>query len=149
MLAARTGMTIPTLAMLAPMLPLLVVLGVLAKTRTPDGRRLQTDIDALRARLASGPVAFASSSNDPAAAAAHYVALLPHAVALEVESAWTRAFIAAVGRDAAAASVAALPWYAGITVTDPERFSRSLGRRLTARIGEATSRRHRAGSGAD
>ena len=144
-LAARTGMTIPTLAMLAPMLPLLVVLGVLAKTLTPDGRRLQTEIDALRASLADGRSAFASSGNDPASAAARYVALLPHAVALEVEAAWTRAFIAAVGREAAAAAMAALPWYAGITVTDPERFGRSLGRRLTARIGEATSRRRRPG----
>ena len=54
----------------------------------------------------------------PVLDAARYEALLPFAVALEVEDAWTRKFTAAVGAAAAAAAAANIAWYHGGSVTE-------------------------------
>ena len=75
----------------------------------------------------------------PVLDAARYEALLPFAVALEVEDAWTRKFTAAVGAAAAAAAAANIAWYRGGSVTDLGSLSRAVGSSLSSQIASASS----------
>src|SRR3546814_9475189 len=65
---------------------------------------------------------------EPRLDAERYERLLPYAVALDVEEAWTGKFTLAVGAAAAAASAAAISWYRGGAITDMGSFARSVGR---------------------
>ncbi len=107
----------------------LVVVGALAlashigfafllKAPTTEGRRLLDEIEGLRMYLGVAERAEIKSLKGPADAgpepsldAGRYEALLPYAMALEVEKAWTGKFIRAVGESTARES--APSWYHG------------------------------------
>lgn len=110
-------------------LPLLIALAVLTlathslfafllKAPTREGRTLLDEIEGLRMYLGvaerdelksiTGPV---NTGAEPALDAQRYEALLPYAMALDVEKAWTGKFIRAVG--ASAAREATPSWYHG------------------------------------
>jgi len=126
-----------TVLMVVLMAPMLLAFALLVRAPTAEGRQLLADVEGLRRHIASA--AKTGRRRDDAATelpldAARYVRLLPYAVALEVEDAWTRAFATRIGDDAATQAVAGIAWYRGLEVTDLARFSRSMGDSLAARI---------------
>ncbi len=107
-------------------IPALVALGVLAlvmhfvfawlmKAPTDEGRRLLDEIEGLRMYLGVAEKdelkSVAAPGKAPTLDARRYEALLPYAMALGVEQAWTDKFTAAVG--AAAAEQTSPSWYYG------------------------------------
>lgn len=129
-----------TALVVALMLPMLVAFAVLVRAPTAEGRRLLEQTEGLRRHLLGAAKSDRRQHDDVAPLdATRYARLLPYAVALDVEDAWTRAFAASVGPQPAVAAVAAFDWYRGFEVTDLSRFSRSMGDSLAARIA-ATSR---------
>src|SRR5690606_18768413 len=67
--------------------------------------------------------------------AKRFEALLPYAVALEVEEAWTKKFTVAVGSAAAAAATAGIAWYHSTgNVGDLGKFTGSIGSALSSQI---------------
>jgi len=116
----------------------------LVRTYTPDGRRLLDEIEGLRLYLSVAEKAELAGMTGPGGPppldAERYEALLPFAVALDVEDAWTRKFTRAVGLEAAAEATRRMHWYAGRgPVTDLGSFSKSLGAGLSSSIASASS----------
>ena len=124
-----------------------IVFGYLMKAPTPDGRELLDAIEGLRlylgvaerdelARLAKpgGPEA---PSPDPE----RYQALLPYALALDVEEAWTKHFTAAVGAAQAEETARSMGWYRGSTASMASlgAMSSSLGSALSSQISSSAS----------
>src|SRR5690606_15142603 len=70
--------------------------------------------------------------------AERYQRLLPYAVALEGEDAWTKKFTLAARAAAAAAATASMTWHHGGAVDDLSRFSRSVGTSLGSVIASAS-----------
>ncbi|UNK43422.1 DUF2207 domain-containing protein [Luteimonas sp. S4-F44] len=136
-LSADAGLWAPTLAIVAAMGLVLVAFAMRARSPTAEGDRLLAHVQGLRRYLAGDPRMSGAEAAPPLLDVHHYEHLLPYAVALDVEAAWTRRFVAAAGPAAASASVADLPWYRGVVVTDLERFCRSVGQGLARRIAAA------------
>ncbi|ATD68225.1 hypothetical protein CNR27_12945 [Luteimonas chenhongjianii] len=135
-----------TLLVIASMAPVLLVLVMLVREPTAEGRKLLAHAEGLRRSMASaakGARRDAAGATAPLLDAARYARLLPYAVALDVEDAWTSAFAASVGAPAARKAVAGFSWYRGITVTDLGRFSRSMGDSLSARLAAVVHPRRR------
>src|SRR3546814_12376640 len=84
---------------------------------------------------------------EPRLDAERYERLLPYAVALDVEEAWTGKFTLAVGAAAAAASAAAISWYRGGAITDMGSFASSVGSSLSSQIASSRSEERRVGKG--
>ena len=135
-----------SIALLVMMVATNVVFIRWMKAPTPSGRKLMdlaeglklylgvADRDELRAlKLPDGP--------QPKLDADRYQALLPFALALDVEEAWTRKFTAAVGAAAAAQVASSVGWYGGNTVTpmDFSDMTRSLGSGLNSAISSSSS----------
>jgi len=76
---------------------------------------------------------------EPQLDAERYERLLPYAVALDVEDAWTDKFTLAVGAAAAAASAAAITWYRGGAITDMGKFASSMASGLSSQIASSSS----------
>lgn len=135
-------------------IPALIVLGALGlvahlvfarlmKAPTIEGRKLLDEIEGLRMYLGvaerdelksiSGP------GHPPALDAKRYEALLPFAMALQVEEAWTRKFTAAVGM--AAAQQASATWYHGGNLSSMNLASigNSIGSALTQQISASST----------
>ncbi|HWS77808.1 MAG TPA: DUF2207 domain-containing protein [Thermomonas sp.] len=125
---------------------MLVVLGVFAamvRAPTPEGRALLDEIEGLKRYLTvaerddlariTGPEA------PPQLDAERYQALLPYAVALEVEDAWTDKFTLAVGAAAAAAATAGISWYRGAGIDSLSGFSKAVGSSLASQIASSSS----------
>ncbi|GGA72564.1 hypothetical protein GCM10011521_08360 [Arenimonas soli] len=119
----------------------------LMKAPTPDGRELLDAIEGLRlylgvaerdelARLAK-PGGPAAPSPDPE----RYQALLPYALALDVEEAWTKHFTAAVGAAQAQETARSMGWYRGSTASMASlgAMSSSLGNALSSQISSSSS----------
>jgi uncharacterized membrane protein len=78
--------------------------------------------------------------DEPLLDAARYEALLPFAVALGVEDAWTKKFTAAAGAAAAAQAANNMGWYHGHgPVSNLGDFSRSIGSSLNSSISSAST----------
>ena len=123
------------------------VFGWLMKAPTAEGRKLLDEIEGLRlylgvaerdelARLAKpgGPEA---PSPDPE----RYQALLPYALALEVEEAWTKHFTAAVGAAQAEQTARSMGWYRGTpgSMATLGTMSHSLGKALSSQISSSAT----------
>jgi hypothetical protein len=121
----------------------ILVFGRLVRAPTPEGRVLLDEIEGLKLYLgvaeADELARMPGPGSPPPLDAERYEALLPYAVALEVEDAWTNRFTAAVGAAAAAAATSGMTWYSGGRITDLGSFSRSLGEGLTSQIASASS----------
>lgn len=123
----------------------------LLKAPTQEGRRLLDQVEGLKLYLSvaerdelrslpgpgpeSGPESGPGDDAPPGLDAERYAALLPYALALDVEEAWTRKFTLAVGAAAAAAAAGGMQWYnARGGSPDLTRLSRSLGKTLSSQI---------------
>jgi len=123
------------------------VFGWLMKAPTAQGRKLLDEIEGLRlylgvaerdelARLAR-PGAPAAPAPDPE----RYQALLPYALALEVEEAWTKHFTAAVGAAQAEQTARSMGWYRGSpgSMATLGSMSQSLGSALSSQISSSAT----------
>lgn len=115
---------------------------------TPEGRRMLDRIEGLRRYLGvaerqdlqrlQGP----DAGPEPRLDAARYEFLLPYAVALQVEDAWTRKFTLAVGEAAAATATASVGWYHGTgrgAITDLGSLGKTVGQGLATRIASSAT----------
>jgi uncharacterized membrane protein YgcG len=139
------GNGIPFILLIAAgMLVSVIVFALLVRAPTRAGRALLDEIEGLALYLgvAEGDDLARMPGPDapPLLDAERYEQLLPYAVALEVEDAWTGKFTAAVGAAAAAAAASAMTWYSGGgRVTDLGSFSRSIGSSLGSQIASSSS----------
>ncbi|MDP1569593.1 MAG: DUF2207 domain-containing protein [Vicinamibacterales bacterium] len=123
---------------------IVVVFARLVRAPTAEGRALLDEIEGLKLYLSVAEREELSILPGPGAPpvldAARYEALLPYAVALEVEEAWTDKFTAAVGAAAAAAAATSMAWYSGSRgMSNLGDFSKALGSSLTSQISSASS----------
>lgn len=138
------GSGVPAILAIAVLMLVVVgMFGALVKAPTREGRKLLDEIEGLklylsvaeREELADMPGPYAPPSLD----GDRYERLLPYAVALDVEEAWTRKFTLAVGAAAAAATTAAISWYRGGGVSDLGSLADAVGRGLSAQIASSSS----------
>lgn len=125
------------------MLIAVVVFGVLIKAPTPAGRKLLDEIEGLKRYLSvaerdelknlPGPDA------PPVLDAKRYEMMLPYAVALEVEDAWTKKFTVAAGAAAVTAATAGISWYHGSNIGDLGSFTKAVGSSLSSQIASSSS----------
>ena len=131
------------IALLAAMAVALVVFAILIKAPTPAGRRLLDEIEGLKRYLAVADrdelARLAGPDAPPALDASRYERLLPYAVALEVEEAWTTQFTLAVGTAAAAAATSAIAWYHGGSSGTLGSFASTIGSNLSSQISASSS----------
>jgi uncharacterized membrane protein YgcG len=124
-----------------------ITFAFLLKAPTVEGRRLLDEIEGLRLYLGvaerdelkslKGP---AAAGAEPALDAGRYEALLPYAMALEVEKAWTGKFIRAVGE--ATARETSPSWYHGrgpVGTMGLASMGSSLGSALTREISSSST----------
>ena len=121
----------------------LIVFAVLVRAPTAEGRKLMDEIAGLKLYLGvaekdelarmPGPQA------PPTLDAERYQQLLPYAVALDVEDAWTKKFTAAVGAAAAAAATAGIAWYRGGGADDLGSLTKSIGSSFTSQIASSST----------
>ncbi|HEX5755283.1 MAG TPA: DUF2207 domain-containing protein [Arenimonas sp.] len=121
-----------------------ILFGRLMQAPTVEGRKLLDRIDGLRLYLSVAERDELKALGGPGAApsldAERYEALLPFAVALDVEEAWTAKFTAAVGAAAAATAAANIGWYHGSgNISDLGRFSSELGSTLSSTISSSAT----------
>ncbi len=151
-LAAVTGGGLPLA--FVPMLGMLAVVvgfAFLVRAPTREGRRMLDHIEGLRRYLGvaekqdlrrlQGPGD--GDGPEPVLDAARFEALLPYAVALDVEDAWTRKFTLAVGAAAAAAATSAISWYHGSngtgSISDIGSFTKAIGGSLASQIASSST----------
>jgi uncharacterized membrane protein YgcG len=121
----------------------LIIFGRLVKAPTPEGRKLMDEVEGLKLYLSVAERDELARMQGPDARPAlddkRYEMLLPFAVALEVEEAWTEKFTAAVGAAAAAEATRRIGWYQGGDVSNLGSLSRAIGSSLTSQISSASS----------
>ncbi|HEU4812982.1 MAG TPA: DUF2207 domain-containing protein [Xanthomonadaceae bacterium] len=132
------------IAIAALMLVGVVAFGFLVRAPTPEGRRLMDEIEGLKLYLGvaereelarmRGP-----GESPPRLDAGRYEQLLPFAVALEVEDAWTERFTQAAGAVAAAEATRNIGWYHGGNISSLSRLASDVGGALNARIASAST----------
>jgi uncharacterized membrane protein YgcG len=126
------------------MLITLVVFGRLVRAPTLEGRALMDEVEGLKLYLGVAEkqelAQMRGPDQPPQLDAARYEALLPYAVALEVEDAWTNKFTAAVGAAAAAQAASRMSWYSGQGgITNIGDFTHSIGSSLSSSISSAST----------
>ncbi len=115
----------------------------LVKAPSPEGRRLLDEVEGLRLYMGVAErdelKSLPSPAEPPPLDAARYEALLPYAMALDVEKAWTGKFIEAVG--AATAEQSTPNWYHGSSMGRMGLVSMgsSLGSALTQQISSSST----------
>jgi hypothetical protein len=131
------------IAVCALMALAVIVFGYLVEAPTRLGRKLLDEIEGLKLYLRVAERDELASMQGPGAPppldAERYEALLPYAVALDVEEAWTRKFTAAVGAAAAAAATARMAWYHGANAGDLGGLVNALSSGLSSSIASAAT----------
>jgi uncharacterized membrane protein YgcG len=121
----------------------LIVFGYLVKAPTAEGRELLDEIEGLKLYMSVAErdeLKSMKGPDEPVLDATRYEALLPFAVALAVEDAWTKKFTAAAGAAAAAQAANGMVWYSGRgPVSNLGDFSRSIGSSLSSTISSAST----------
>lgn len=126
------------------MMAIVIVFARLVRAPTPEGRKLLDQIAGLklylgvaeRDELARMPE---PGTGAPALDADRYQLLLPYAVALDVEDAWTAKFTLAVGAAAAAAAAAGISWYRGGGIDSLGSLTDSIGSSLSSQIASSST----------
>lgn len=132
-----------TILVLALMLITVIVFAFLVRAPTAEGRRMLDEIAGLalylgvaeREELANMP----GPDRPPQLDAPRYERLLPYAVALDVEDAWTKKFTLAVGAAAAAAVTAGIAWYRGGGIDNLGSLSKAVGSSLSSQIASSST----------
>ena len=138
------------LPILALMLVALLVFLFLIPAVTPEGRAYRDRIAGFKRYLTVADrqdLARLQGPGDeaPTLDAGRFEFLLPYAVALEVEDAWTRKFTAAVGAAAVAAATASMTWYhatgrnARSGIGDVASFSKAIGSSFASQIASSST----------
>jgi uncharacterized membrane protein YgcG len=143
--AVSGGAGIP--AIIGVLIVMLIVNGIfgsLVRAPTPEGRTLLDEIEGLKLYLSVAErddlARLESPDAPPRLDAARFEALLPYAVALEVEDAWTKKFTAAAGAAAVAEATRRMGWYSGTgRPSDLGDFTSAIGSSLTSSIASASS----------
>lgn len=142
------GAGIPLIiVLLALALVLHMVFAWLMKAPTPQGRKLLDEIEGLRLYLGVAErdeLARLRKPGEPEAPSPdpeRYQALLPYALALDVEDAWTKHFTAAVGAAQAEQTARSMGWYRGSagSMATLGAMSTSLGSALSSQISSSSS----------
>ena len=142
---ASGGFGIPVIVGIAvAMVITLIVFGRLVRAPTLEGRALLDEIEGLKLYLSVAErdelASVRGPGQPPMLDAERYEALLPYAVALEVEDAWTEKFTAAVGAAAAAQAASRMSWYGGRgPITNMGDFTSSIGSSLSSQISSAAT----------
>ena len=125
------------------MLATVIAFGIVVKAPTPEGRKLLDATEGFRRYLAVAErdelAGMQGPGEPPMLDAGRYQQLLPYAVALDVEDAWTKQFTLAVGAAAAAATTAAITWYRGGQVDDLGSMTQAIGNSLSSQIASSAS----------
>lgn len=135
------------IAVIVVVMVALVVINVLfmwlMRQPTIEGRKLLDQIAGLRQYLSVAErdelKSLAGPGDAPAVDAERYEKLLPYALALDVEDAWTERFITVVGAAAAAESTRQMGWYAGTGISNIGEVSKALGSSLSSSIASSSS----------
>jgi hypothetical protein len=141
-LADGGGLPLIAVACVAMVLVLLVF-AILVAAPTPEGRRLLDEIEGLKLYLGvaereelarmDGPDA------PPALDAGRYERLLPYAIALKVEDAWTDRFTDSVGEAAAREASTHIAWYSGGGIDSLAGLTQQIGSSLNSAIASAST----------
>jgi uncharacterized membrane protein YgcG len=126
------------------MVVMLVAFGLLVRAPTQEGRALLDEIEGLRMYMSVAErdelKQMPEPDQPPMLDAKRYEAMLPYAVALDVEDAWTKKFTAAVGAAAAAQAASNMTWYSGRgPITSMGDFTSSVGSGLSRSISSAST----------
>jgi uncharacterized membrane protein YgcG len=121
----------------------LIGFAYLIKAPTAEGRQLLDEVEGLKLYMSVAErdeLKSMKGPDEPVLDAARYESLLPFAVALGVEDAWTKKFTAAAGAAAAAQAANSMGWYSGHSpVSNLGDFSRSIGSSLSSTISSAST----------
>ena len=142
--AISGGGALPLVILIVVLMALVVALfAYLVEAPTLEGRKLLDEIAGLKLYLSVAERDELKSMQGPSAPpsldAERYEALLPYAVALDVEEAWTRKFTLAVGAAAAAAATARMVWYHGANTGDLGGLVKAVGNGLNSSIASAST----------
>jgi uncharacterized membrane protein YgcG len=138
------GGGVPLIIGIAALMVLVVFMFArLVEAPTLEGRKLLDEIEGLKLYLGVAERDELASMQGPNAPppidAARYETLLPYAVALDVEEAWTTKFTAAVGAAAAAEATARMAWYHGGGINDLGGMVKSVSSGLSSSIASAST----------
>lgn len=139
------GNAIPViLGVAALMLVTIIAFAQLVRAPTPEGRALLDEIEGLALYLGVAErddlARLRGPGQTPVLDAKRYEELLPYAVALDVEDAWTKKFTAAVGAAAAVEAARRIGWYRGDgPLDDIGALSNAVGSELGGRIASAST----------
>jgi hypothetical protein len=141
--AVSGGGGVPAIVLICVLMALAVIaFAYLVQAPTPEGRRLLDEAEGLKLYLGVAErdelAAMPGPNGPPPLDERRYETLLPYAVALDVEEAWTAKFTAAVGAAAAAAAATHLAWYRGGS-HDLNGLTKALGTSLTSSIASAAT----------
>jgi len=141
---SSAGFGIPAIIAVALlMFVALIIFGRLVRAPTVEGRALLDEIEGLKLYMKVAErdeLAQMRGPDEPPLDAKRYEAMLPFAVALEVEDAWTERFIHAVGAAAAAATANSMTWYGGRgPISNLGDFTNSIGSSLSSQISSAST----------
>jgi uncharacterized membrane protein YgcG len=122
----------------------LIIFTLVVRAPTDKGRKLLDEIEGLklylsvaeRTELASMPE---PGKHRPMLDSKRYEMLLPFAVALQVEEAWTKKFTAAVGEAEALRTTQDIGWYRGGAVNDLGSLAHAVGSSLNSEIASSAT----------
>ncbi|HMN46677.1 MAG TPA: DUF2207 domain-containing protein [Povalibacter sp.] len=121
----------------------LIVFAFLVRAPTIEGRKLMDEVEGFKLYLSVAErdelARMGGPDAPPPLDAKRYETLLPYAVALEVEEAWTKKFTLAVGAAAAAAAANNISWYRGGGVNDLGGFANAIGSSLSSQIASSAT----------
>jgi uncharacterized membrane protein YgcG len=121
----------------------LFVFGRLVRAPTQEGRDLLDEIEGLKLYMSvaeRNELKSMRGPDEPPLDAKRYEAMLPFAVALGVEDAWTKKFTIAAGAAAAAQAANNMAWYSGRgPISNLGDFSRSVSSSLNSTISSAST----------
>jgi uncharacterized membrane protein YgcG len=138
------GAGVPLIAVICVlMLFTVIAFGFLVQAPTTEGRRLLDEIAGLEEYLGVAErdelASMKGPDGPPPLDAKRYESLLPYAIALDVEEAWTKKFTLAVGAAAAAAATSAITWYHGGRFDDMGSLANAVGSGLNSSIASAST----------
>lgn len=121
----------------------LIVFAKLVRAPTLEGRGLLDQIEGLKLYMSVAErqeLASIRGPDEPVLDAKRYEAMLPFAVALGVEDAWTKKFTIAAGAAAAATAANNMGWYSGHgPISNLGSFSNAIGSSLSSTISSAST----------
>jgi uncharacterized membrane protein YgcG len=142
--AVSGGGGVPLIIGVVALMALVVIaFAILIEAPTIEGRKLLDEIAGLKLYLGVAERDELAGIQGPGAPppldAERYEALLPYAVALDVEEAWTKKFTVAVGAAAAAEATARIAWYHGAGAGNLGGLVKAVGSGLSSSIASAAT----------